>query len=92
MQIQLSYFAQIRHATGESTLTLTLDDQATVLQALSIAADRYGDSFRKLILSGPDQIQPGIILLVNGIPVSTGIKTTLNNGDSVSLFSPVAGG
>lgn len=92
MQIQLSYFAQIRQAAGESSWALTLEDQATVLQALTLAAHHHGEAFSKLILSGSDRIQPCLILLVNGIPVAGGIQTPLKNGDHVSLFSPVAGG
>jgi len=92
MQIQMNYFAQFRQAAGVSTSELVLEDQATVLQAISLAADRHGNAFRELILSESDQFQPCVILLVNGIPPSDGIKTILKDGDSVSLFTALAGG
>jgi len=92
MHIQLFYFAQIRQEAGTSTIELLLGDQATVLQALTVAVDLHGEAFRKLILTGSNQLQPCIILLVNGIPVPEGIRTILKNGDCLSLFSPVAGG
>jgi MoaD family protein len=92
MRVQLNYFAQIRQAAAADNLSLDLADNATVLQALRLAVDRHGDAFRKLIFDDSGRLRPSIILLINGVPSAGGVESVLNNGDNVSIFSPVAGG
>lgn len=92
MRIQLNYFAQIRQAAGVESETFTLQDGTTIAQALTWAADQHGDTFLRLILTESSQLRPSIILLVNGVPVVSGVNHVLKEGDTLSLFSPVAGG
>ena len=92
MNVEISYYAQIRLAAGGASERATVAAGTTVVALLTTLAARHGDTFRRLVLDDANRPRPGIIVLVNDRPVASGADPALAEGDRVSLFSPVAGG
>lgn len=87
----VKFFAYIRDYT--KCKELNIDYEGDIEKLLSRLSDIYGDNFRKKVLTG-NKLSKEIIILVNGRHIFhlDGIKTKLNNDDTVSIFPVVAGG
>lgn len=88
MKITFGYFAQIRKAAGLESETISVPTGITVLAALKTV--KHGEEFNGLLFNGTGALRPVILFVVNDIPAAPDQK--LNDGDTVSVFSPVAGG
>jgi len=77
--ITVKLYGLLRLDTGLRELQLEAADIRQLKQALLHASERM-----------TPQILDGCVILVNGTPA--GKRTKLNDGDRVTLLSPVAGG
>jgi molybdopterin synthase sulfur carrier subunit len=90
MRLELRFFANFREAVGQKTIYREFDDETTVGEVLlALEAE-----FEELDLLDGDDIRSHINVLKNGREVLhlDGVDTTLEAGDKLSVFPPVAGG
>ncbi|MCX7804577.1 MAG: MoaD/ThiS family protein [Planctomycetota bacterium] len=92
MKVSLIYFAQLRDAAGTGSETVELPCGADLAAAISDAARRHGEAFRKIALDESGNIRPSLLVTVNGKFAARGAVVALNDGDEISLLSPIAGG
>lgn len=92
MEIDLRFFATYREAVGQKERTRTVDDDATVGDVLTALEAEYDGLAGQLVENGT--IRPQLSVLKNGRNVvhMEGVDTSLESGDVVSVFPPVAGG
>lgn len=92
MEITLRFFATFREAVGQKTIERTYDGDATVGAVLSELESEYEDLDGRLLEDG--EIRPQLSVLRNGRDVThaEGPGTRLEDGDTLSVFPPVAGG
>ncbi|WP_226481192.1 ubiquitin-like small modifier protein 1 [Natrinema amylolyticum] len=92
MEIDLRFFATFREAVGEKERTRAVDDDATVGDVLTALESEYDGLEGQLLEDGA--IRPQLSVLKNGRNVvhMEGVDTSLEEGDVVSVFPPVAGG
>ena len=92
MELELRFFATFREAVGDKTVAYEVDDGATVGDVLRSLEAEYDDLEERLLADGA--LAPQISVLKNGREVlhMDGIETTLDDGDQLSIFPPVAGG
>ncbi|ELY90694.1 ubiquitin-like small modifier protein 1 [Natrinema altunense] len=92
MEIDLRFFATFRDAVGEKERTRTVADDATVGDVLAALENEYDGLEGQLLEDGA--VRPQLSVLKNGRNVvhMTGVDTSLEAGDVVSVFPPVAGG
>ncbi len=92
MDIDLRFFATFREAVGEKERTRTAADDATVGDVLTDLEAEYEGLEGRLLADG--EVRPQLSVLKNGRNVvhMAGVDTTLEEGDVVSVFPPVAGG
>ncbi|SEW03241.1 ubiquitin-like small modifier protein 1 [Natrinema salifodinae] len=92
MEIDLRFFATYRDAVGQKERTRTVADRATVGDVLADLENDYDGLDERLLADGT--IRPQLSVLKNGRNVMhmDGAETTLDDGDVVSVFPPVAGG
>ncbi len=90
MQLSLKFFANFREAVGQKTVDHELPDGATVGEVLAELEAEYPD----LDLLEDGELRPQINVLRNGRGVihMDGVETVLEDGDTLSIFPPVAGG
>ncbi len=91
MQVTMMYFAHVRHAAGVEKETVDVPS-GDLKAALDDAARRHGAAFRALVVDDERNIRPGLLVLVNGMPVSRETPPPMKDGDAVSLMSAIAGG
>ena len=92
MELELRFFATFREAVGGKTVAYEVDDGATVGDVLRSLEAEY-DGLEERLLAD-DALAPQISVLKNGREVlhMDGLDTTLEDGDQLSIFPPVAGG
>lgn len=92
MRLTLKFFATFREAVGSKTVEREFEDGATVRSVLRSLESEF-DGLADRLLDGGD-LKPQINVLLNGREVlhMNGAETTLTDGDTLSVFPPVAGG
>ena len=96
MEIELRFFATFREAVGQKERVETFDDGESVGDVLASLESAYEGLEGQLLEDGDDgvAIRPQLSVLKNGRDVThmAGVETTLEDGDRLSVFPPVAGG
>lgn len=92
MQLELRFFATFREAVGQKTLEYEVADDATIFDLLDELETEYDGLVGNLLDDG--ELAPQINVLKNGREVlhMDGVETELEEGDTVAIFPPVAGG
>lgn len=92
MRLELRFFATFREAVGTKTIEREYDDGALVGDVLGALEDEFDGLTGEILQDGG--LKPQINVLKNGREVlhMAGIETELEDGDTLSVFPPVAGG
>ena len=92
MDVHLRFFATFREAVGQKEVTYEVPTGATVGDLLTDLESEYEGLEGKLLADG--EVRPQLNVLANGRGVQhgDGASTGLTDGDTVSVFPPVAGG
>lgn len=90
MKIRVQYMAHLKQAAGTATAEVELERSCTVAALLHHLATRHGDALRRLLFDANGAPQPTVLVFVNDQQVDG--KEVLQEGDEVSLLSPIAGG
>jgi len=93
MDLQLRFFATFREAVGQKTLEREFEDGSTVGDVLRTLETDY-DGLDGQLLDDQGELQPNLNILKNGREVlhMEGPATPMEDGDTLSVFPPVAGG
>lgn len=88
--MKVQYFATLRKITGRQEEFI---EATTVGDLLEKIIGKYGNEFRNAIYDSGG-FRKGVIILKNGknIIYLNNLDTELDEGDTVSIFPPVAGG
>ncbi|WP_435176162.1 ubiquitin-like small modifier protein 1 [Halorussus sp. AFM4] len=89
MTLELRFFANFREAVGQKTLERDYPDGTTVGEVLTDLVEEYD-----LDVFEDGDIRPQLSVMKNGKDVVhiDGRDTPLDDGDTLSVFPPVAGG
>jgi len=90
--LELKFFATFREAVGRKTISREYDDGVTVRTVLDALQAEFPDLEGEFYEDG--EIKETVRVLRNGRAVvhMEGAATTLEDGDTLSVFPPVAGG
>jgi molybdopterin synthase sulfur carrier subunit len=93
MELQLRFFATFREAVGQKTLEHDFPDGSTVGEVLRTLESEY-NGLEGQLLDDHGELQPNLNILKNGREVlhMDGPDTLMEDGDTLSIFPPVAGG
>jgi len=93
MDLTFRFFATFRQAVGSKTIEREFDEGATVREVLAALESEF-DGLEGRLLADDGDLQPHINVLKNGREVlhMDGPETAVTEGDTVSIFPPVAGG
>ncbi len=90
MKIAVRYMAQLRQAAGVAAEEIELDSPASLADLVRLLVQRHADLGR-LLLTGGGAPQPTLLVFVGDEQADVG-RSTLADGDAVTLLSPIAGG
>jgi len=93
MDLQLRFFATFREAVGQKTLEREFESGSTVGEVLLALESEY-DGLEGQLLDDQGELQSNLNILKNGREVlhMKGPQTPMEDGDTLSIFPPVAGG
>ncbi|MFC7069549.1 ubiquitin-like small modifier protein 1 [Halobaculum lipolyticum] len=92
MELTLKFFATFREAVGSKVVAREFADADTVGDVLAALEAEYEGLAGNLLVDG--DLKPQINVLLNGREVlhMQGVETNVDDGDTLSVFPPVAGG
>ena len=92
MNVQLRFFATFRQAVGQKVVEREYPEGTTIGDVLRDLEDEYEELGGQLIEDG--DLRPHINVLKSGREALhlDGMDTELEDGDTLSVFPPVAGG
>ncbi len=91
MEIEFRAFATFRTTVGQKTFVREYDDAETVGDALDALSEEYPEMD---LFDDDGEVPEFVSILKEGSDIThvDGVETELEDGDTVSLFPPVAGG
>ena len=92
MELELRFFANFRDAVGQKTITREFEGETvTVGELVDVIEAEFPDVE---ILDEHGELRTFVRTMKNGRAVAhlEGLETILEDGDTVSIFPPVAGG
>lgn len=92
MKIEVFYTTQLKHALGCSSNEVDVPSPLTVGQLLEHLSQLHGELFNKLVFASQGELSSSILVCVGNKCLGRDLSTTLNEGDEVTLLSPVSGG
>lgn len=92
MNLELRLFATFREAVGQKTIYREYPEDATVKEVLEGLESEFEGLEGRFFENG--DIRPQINVLKNGREILhlEGLETEVTEGDTISIFPPVAGG
>ena len=92
MKLRVEYMAQLRADAGCTHQEVDLPAGGNSLaDLLAHLAAGFAET-RSHLLTSSGQIQPSLLVVINGAAVSPRDSVTLREGDVVTLLPPIAGG
>ena len=96
MKVTVDYLGSIKQTLElKQPEQVQLKDDASLVDLLSILAEKHGDSFKKSVYEPKDtDLKPYYILSLNGEMLNQlkGLETPLKDGDHLTFLPVVTGG
>jgi molybdopterin synthase sulfur carrier subunit len=94
IKVKVSLFLMLREIAGNKTVELTLPEHSAILDLMNFLAKKFGKEFSRYVFDENNKVRKYLSFLVNGKNIEhlDGFRTTLNNGDSIVILPPPAGG
>ena len=92
MKLRVEYMAQLRTAAGCTHHEVDLPAGGNSLADLLTHLAASVAETRSHLLTSSGQVQPSLLVVINGAAVSARTGVTLKEGDVVTLLPPIAGG
>jgi len=92
MTVEVKFFASFREIMGQKKVTMEADNVEEVLGEIK---EEYSELGSEIFLDeDSSELEDFVIIMVNGrkIEMLDGTETSLEDGDTVAIFPPVAGG
>ena len=92
MTVEVKFFAGFREIVGKKKVTMEAGDVEGILEEIR---EEYSELGSEIFLDEDDsELEDYVIIMVNGrkIEMLEGTETNLEEGDTVAIFPPVAGG
>jgi molybdopterin converting factor small subunit len=96
LKVTVDYLGSIKQTLAlKQAEQVKLKDDASLIDLLSMLADKHGEPFKKSVYEPKDpDLKPHYILSVNGVLLNqlSGLETALKDGDRLIFMPVVTGG
>lgn len=91
MGITLNYMGQLKNAVGTGSEELDLGP-CSLVELIAELSRRHGESFRKLVCTPDGKPQSSILVCIGEEQVPVNESTVVQDGDDVTVLTPISGG
>ncbi len=91
-KVKLSLTAQLKDAAGVGSEMLEISQGQKFQEVIQSAAKRYGETFESILFDEKGNYRHSNLIVVNQAQVNYNEDISLNDGDEITLMSPIAGG
>jgi len=96
LRIKVRYFTTLRELAGHAEEIFELENGECLGDLIEIVASKYGEEARLYLYTDEAQkiIDPSVRFLINGrdSKMLQGLKTKLEDGDTIAIIPPIGGG
>ena len=92
MKVKVEYSAQLKETIGQASEDLDVADATTVQTLMGQIAQRAGDEISSFLFSEQGKLSGSILLFLNDEQVLWSQPAPLNDGDVLTIATPIAGG
>jgi MoaD family protein len=93
IRVHVRYFNLVRELTGSSAEDISLEVGATLGELLETLKAAYGPRFAEFLFSDKGSLNSHVRLFLNNKAlINAPLSEVLTDGDTLSVFSAVAGG
>lgn len=92
MSISVTYRGQVRQAAGCSSETVEVEGPCSIKALATLLAENRGESLRRFLLEEDGSPRRHILYVVGSEHVRPGDPRLLQDGESVTIVPPMAGG
>jgi MoaD family protein len=93
-KVFIKFLANVKEAVGKESLEINISDGETLENVLHSLSKKFGEHLRNVFFKKDGSLADNLIVFVNGknVMIEKGLKTKVNDGDHIIIFTPVAGG
>ncbi len=92
MRITVQYATQVKRAAGVGSETLDVASPCRIADVVRVAADRRGESLRKMLLDDAGRVQPSLLVFMGDRQIGRDESVSLREGDVITIMAPISGG
>lgn len=92
MRIKIKYTAQLKKEIGIAEETVETESKTTIENLVIQLNNKHKMAFQNIVFSVEGKFLDAVLLIVNGKQVRYNSGLVLNNGDNLTIMSPIAGG
>ena len=92
MNIRLRFTAQLKDQAGTETDQIQISDEMRLKELIDLLVLRYGEGFKQILFNHEGVYRNSNLIAINMEQVSYQDNNQLNEGDELTLISPVSGG
>jgi molybdopterin converting factor small subunit len=92
MIVHLEYAAQARRVAGTGRESLEIGETARLCDLFAHAAAGRGEEFARLLFKPDGSVQLSLLVFVNDRQTPADSAAALEDGDVVTVMSPISGG
>jgi molybdopterin converting factor small subunit len=92
MKITVRYLAQIKNAAETSSEVVEAAAGCTVRELVKMLAKKHGERLAEVLLAADGNPRPSILLFIGDRQVGAKEDVALQEGDEVTMLSPIGGG
>lgn len=91
MGITINYMGQLKSQLGVGSEELELGS-CSLTDLIAALSDRHGEAFTKLVCTADGKPQSSILVCIGEEQVPVNDSTMVNDGDDVTVLTPISGG
>jgi molybdopterin converting factor small subunit len=92
MRIAVKFQAQLKQAAGTACEQIDIEPPCSVRQLVLQLTERHGRGLQQFLLDPSGRVQATVLLFVGDEQVRSEDRVALQDGDVVTVLSPMAGG
>lgn len=92
MNVTVQYETLLKRAAGTASDEIDVDGACDVRAAIQAVADRRRETLASLLLAEDGDVRSSVLIFVGDRQISPGESHQLQDGDIVTLMTPISGG